>query len=123
MPEGFTDLPPIFQVVTTIGVVLIGGAVAFYQFSSKWLGKWAPKPKAPTTDAVVVSGAFADGKPVRDLAASVENLADLVRDLKEATRDQTSEQARTTQAVRSLSSDVSRVSDLLERRLPHAGPR
>lgn len=122
MPEGFTDLPPVFQVVTTIAVVLIGGAVAFYQFSAKWLGKWAPKPK-PTTDAVVVSGAFADAKPVRDLAASVESLADLVRDLKEATRDQTSEQARTTQAVRSLSSDVSRVSDLLERRLPHAGPR
>lgn len=74
MPDGFDQLPPIFQVVSTMAVVIIGGTIAFFQFSKKWLDKITPekmKEKQPTTDAVVISAAFADAKPMRELVEAV----------------------------------------------------
>jgi len=119
------SLPPILQVVATMAVIVLGGGIAFYQFSSKWLGRFAPKPKATplpttTTDAVVVSAAFADGKPLRELVECVKELNGLMANLRSCTRDQTAEQARTTDAVARLSERVGRVGDLLDDRLPNA---
>ena len=118
-------LPPVLQVVATMAVIIVGGGIAFYQFSSKWLGRWAPKPKptplpTTTTDAVVVSAAFADGKPLRELSAQLAELNGLMSTLRNCTREQTAEQARTTDAVARLAERVTRVGDLLEDRLPHS---
>lgn len=116
-------LPPILQVVATMAVIVLGGGIAFYQFSSKWLGRFAPKPKAQpttTTDTVVVSAAFADGKPLRELVDCMKEMNSLLSNLRSCTRDQTAEQARTTDAVARLSERVGRVGDLLDDRLPHA---
>lgn len=123
MPEGFASLPPVLQVAATMALVILGGGVAFYQFSSKWLGRFAPKTPSPApkagAEAVVVSAAFADGRPVRELTEAIRDLSDLMASLRSVQREQSTEQARTTDAVNRLSQRVERVADLLDDRLPH----
>lgn len=106
MPEGFDHLPPIYQVISTMAVVIVGGAFAFFQFSKKWLDKITPdklKDKSTTaTDTVVISGAFADAKPVRELAEAVRMQMEATdRFLKSIDRN-TAEHRRQTEAFESL---------------------
>lgn len=125
MPDGFDGLPPILQVAATLAVFIVGGGIAFFNFSSKWLGKFAPPAAkaaqpAATTDAVVVSAAFADGKPLRELNVLIAELNTVVGSLRTCVRAQTEEQVASTEAARRVASQVGRVGDLLEERLPHA---
>lgn len=117
MPD-ISHLPPFLQVAVTMLVLVIGGSLTFFQFTRKWLDKLPPPVRpAPTpapTDAVVVSAAFADGAPIRELNGLVRKLLEAqattshaIEQLTNATRDNTAEQARTTDAVRQNTDRVS----------------
>lgn len=106
MPTGFDHLPPLLQVVCTMAVVIFGGTIAFTQFSKKWLDKFTPEKmkskQAPTTDTVVISAAFADAKPVRELAEAVRAQMDGTDRFLHSIDRNTKEHARQTEAFEDL---------------------
>lgn len=119
MPDGLDKLPPYLQVIATMFIVVVTGAWAFLNYTKPFLDKLAKAPaKAGSTDAVVVSGAFADGKPIRELEAQVKSLAAIMADVRDATRENTVAERDTGREVGRLADRVNRVGDILSDRLP-----
>ena len=58
---------------------------AFGVVQNAW--KKEPKPAEGHSDAVVISGAFADAQPVRELTQAVRDMTQAARDQRDATRD------------------------------------
>jgi hypothetical protein len=112
-----SHLPPILQVVVTMFVLVIGGLITWSQFSSRWLAKLpAPVRPAPaTTDTVVVSGAFADGAPIRELVAINGRMLLALEAQTAATHLATDEQARTTAATLRLMDSVDALGRIVAR--------
>ena len=74
LPEAFHNFPLYIQAGSVVAAAVIGGAIAFFGYTKKWLDKLHQPQKVSPTDAVVVSGAFADSKPMNDLVAEVKKM-------------------------------------------------
>lgn len=84
MPEGFSELPAALQTLATMAAVIVGGAIAVLSTSKRILNKFFPekeKKTETTTDAVVVSAAFADSKPMRELTEIITKLDETISDV------------------------------------------
>lgn len=68
---GLPDHMQLMVVGTVITVSSIWGVVKFLK---PLIDNLTPKETAKTTDAVVISAALADGKPIRELTESVDKL-------------------------------------------------
>lgn len=116
-PPVFHELPPVLTAFASILVVVIAGVLTRMGLN---------KPPAPTpapavaTDTVVVSGAFADAKPMRDLNSRLADLDATLASLNRCTRLHAEEQERTTDATSRLAGHVHELKELLEVRLPRA---
>lgn len=75
MPD---NLDALQQVIASMLVVVIGGSIAFVGFTKKWLDKLSPKDAPKPSDAVVISGAFADARPMKLLNENVERMNGLI---------------------------------------------
>lgn len=71
MPD---NLDAIQQVIASMLVVVIGGSIAFFGFTKKWLDKLSPAPKPTASDTVLISGAFADTAIITKLNAAIDRL-------------------------------------------------
>jgi hypothetical protein len=128
MPE-FSDLPPTLQIAATMAIIIFGGGIAFFGYTKKWLDSIAPKERS-STDAVVVSGAFADTKPIADLTHAVRMLMEHVEQgaiiaegHRRCLRDNTEEMARKIDSDARLGQKMDRLSDALTAALTEAGKR
>ena len=72
------NLDALQQVIASMLVVIIGGSIAFVGFTKKWLDKLSPAAEPKNNDAVVISGAFADTRPIKVLSESIERLNTLM---------------------------------------------
>lgn len=115
----FSELPPVLSALASILVVVIAGVLTRLGLNKRAAPAPAPAQQA---DAVVVSAAFADGKPMRELNTLLGQLNDNVAASNRCTRLHTEEQERTTDATSRLADRVSALRDLLEERLPHIRP-
>ena len=93
---------PLWGQITAV-LVFIGGALGVV--SNAWRSK--PKPE-PQNDAVVISGAFADAQPIRDLTAAVREMKDAMREVRDATGRFDSNQAERTRDTIGAMIDVKR---------------
>lgn len=113
------DFPPVIDALASIIIVVVAGVLAKLGLTKP---NAANPPPATPTDAVVVSAAFADGKPLRDLNQRLGNLDDTLSTLNRCTRLNTEEQERTTDATTRLADHVHQLKELLEDRLPRTRP-
>lgn len=113
MPEGFQNFPLYIQAGSVVAAAIIGGTIAFFGHTKKWLDKLPQPQKVGPTDAVVVSGAFADGRPLAELTAEVRKLNTGVSTLIEVTQNASTSSSNAhrsqTDAIDNLSSQIGRL--------------
>lgn len=78
-----SSLPDHQQIVVVMLVLVVSGVWAVTKFLKPFIDSITPKPvSAPgTADAVVISGAFADSKPIKELTESVDRLNGNIEEL------------------------------------------
>jgi hypothetical protein len=121
MPE-LAELPPMLQVIATMVVIIAGGGAAFFGFTKKWLEHLSPQD-VPTKDTVVVSGTFADGKPIADLTHAVKMLTEqaeqaamIAEGHRRCVRDNTDQLARKIDSDAQLGQSIDLLIAALERK-------
>lgn len=107
---------PIIDALGTILIFVVAGVLTKLGLNRPA----APTPATPTTDAVVVSGAFADAAPMRKLNDQLAELDTTLSSLNRCTRLHAEEQQHTTDATNRLADNVRDLKELLEDRLPRS---
>ena len=116
MPEGFNELPASLQVLATMFAAVIAMSLAFFSVTKKWLDKVGAGPAKPTsnpTDAVVISGAFADGQPIRELTHEIERLRTSVDSMVECSRNSTSNTWKLIEGQNELNAHIAELNRLM----------
>lgn len=97
------------QAGSVVVAAVIGGAIAFFGYTKKWLDRLPHPQKVSPTDAVVVSGAFADTKPMMELVAEVRKLREDVGEMTACIQQGNAINRRQSESIDGLALQVSRL--------------
>ena len=109
VPEGLNNLPVYLQAGSVVVATIIGGAIAFFGYTKKWLDKLPQPQKITPTDAVLVSGAFADTKPMMELVSEVKKLRGEVGEMVACIQQNNALQRTQNAAIDGMAEQVSRL--------------
>jgi hypothetical protein len=95
-------LPSHLQVMAVMIIVTVSGIVATVKYIKPFLGSSKPDPS--TTDTVVVGASFADGKLIKALTESIDELRESIDELVIAQRHGRMESQLNTEALSRITS-------------------